>query len=187
MTLMLKTAIFSHDTLATPMMKRHHTKFIHRWFNSWEDVVQMKIWWNFEPLAWPHPLAQHINAILSQDNPGYDDVPSNQSLAGKGSVIQKIQQFYIDYMTTSLHCDLDLGDSKATFLHDTGLWWCITIPYMVINSSVVQKFDSKMLGGSEDITWTIIHWHFDPLLWPWPLTQQSIFFSQDTLAWGDVS
>ena len=47
------------------------------------------------------------------------------------------------------------------------------------------KFGSKMFGGSGNIIRTIIHWHFDSLLWHWHWLQQSNF-SQDTLANGDV-
>ena len=53
-------------------------------------MTQMKIQWNPEPSPWPWP--QHNNAIFSKDNPAYDDIPSNQSLVAKGSVIHKVQQ-----------------------------------------------------------------------------------------------
>ena len=43
----------------------------------------------------------------------------------------------------SLRCDLDLGDSKATFfVWRSGLWWCCTIPSLMINGSAIQKIFS---------------------------------------------
>ena len=38
------------------------------------------------------------------------------------------------------------------------------------------KFGNKMFCSSEDIIRTNIHWHFEPLLWPWPWMQLSNFF-----------
>ena len=32
------------------------------------------------------------------------------------------------------------------------------------------KSGNKMYCGSEDITWTNIHWHFESLMWHWPWT-----------------
>ena len=52
-----------------------------------------KIWskWkteeNSEPMMWPWPWTQYGNAIFSQDNPAYDDVPSKQSLVADGPVV----------------------------------------------------------------------------------------------------
>ena len=40
------------------------------------------------------------------------------------------------------------------------------------------KFGDKRFSGSEDIVRTNIHWHFEPSLWPWARTQQSIFFQK---------
>ena len=58
-----------------------------------------------------------------------------------------------------------------------------TIWLMMLHDNT--NFGSKSFSGSEDITWTNIHWHFEILLWPCPWTQQSTF-STNTLAYDNV-
>ena len=52
-------------------------------------MVQMKIQWNVEHSLCPWPWTQHSNASFSQDNPAYDDVPSNQSLLQKDQYFRR--------------------------------------------------------------------------------------------------
>ena len=52
-----------------------------------------------------------------------------------------VETVIFDYM--SLHCVLDLEDSKPIFLHDTGLWWCITIPSVATKDSLSGKISSR--------------------------------------------
>ena len=133
----LKTANQSFRMTFWPTMLHQNTKFGDKSFCRWEDMVLTKIQWNSKPLLWPWPWAQHSNAVFSQDNPAYDNVPSNQSSVAKRSVVQIYsRKSYFGNM--SLHSDLNLEDSKAIFfpffffLHDTlvhdgaspyQVWW----------------------------------------------------------------
>ena len=58
-------------------------------------------------------------------------------------------------------------------------FFCMTLWLMMLRHHA--KFWDKMVCGSGDIIWTNIHWHVEPLLWPWPWMQWSIFFSHRTL------
>ena len=50
-TLNLKTANQSSCLTLSTMMLHHHTKFGHRRFSSWGDIIQMNIHWNSEPFC----------------------------------------------------------------------------------------------------------------------------------------
>ena len=40
----------------------------------------------------------------------------------------------------------------------------------------------------KDTIWTNTQWHFEPLLWSWPCTQQSIFFTRyPSLWWSTIN
>ena len=64
----------------------------------------------------------------------------------------------------------DLEDSETIFLNDT----------TVHDDAYHTKFGNKRLSSSEDIVWTNIHWHFEPL--PLKFECRNPKFSQDTLA-----
>ena len=74
-------------------------------------------------------IPQQSNPIFSQDNPLYDDVPSNQVYLQKDQQFRRhIRKSYLDNMI--LHCDLDLEDSKSIFLEDN-LAHNDALPYQV--------------------------------------------------------
>ena len=45
------------------------------------------------------------------------------------------------------------------------------------------KFGYKRLKSLKDSAYTNIHLHFEPLLWPWPWTQQFSFLTQHSSLW----
>ena len=53
-------------------------------------------------------------------------------------------------------CDLDLEDSKQFFV----CFWHGTLAH---DAASQYKFGNKMFCGSENIIWTNIHEHFQPL------------------------
>ena len=78
-----------------------------------EDIIQMNIYQNSDTILWPWP--QQSNKIFSQNNPPYDDVPSNQVYLQKDQQFRPyIKKSYFDYIICN--CDLDLEDSKPIFL-----------------------------------------------------------------------
>ena len=82
------------------------------------------------------------------------------SLPIECSVIQKISSE--DVVTEiSPHCDLDIEHTEQFFLHGT----------LVMMLHHHTRYGYKTFLGSEEIIWTNIHWHLEPLLWPWPWTQ----------------
>ena len=87
----------------------------------------MNIHWNSEPflLLWP----QQSNPIFSQDNPAYDDVPSNQVQLQKDPRFKRyIKKSYFNYVI--LHCNLDHEGSKPVLWEDN-LAHDETSPYKV--------------------------------------------------------
>ena len=95
--------------------------------------------------------------------------------------LQKNQQFrrnsrsYFDHMSPC--CDLDLENSKPIFLHALRL--------MMMHQNT--KFGNKMFRGLEDIIWTntnIFTHHCDL---DTECSNPFFFFSQDTVAYDDVS
>ena len=129
-------------------MIMHHdydTKFVYKRFDSWEDMVQMKIQWNFEPLLWLWPWAQNLNAIFSQDNTACDDALSNQSSAAKGSAAQMKYQKVIFWLHEPLMWPWPRRQQCNIFICHSGSWWCITVASLVTNGSVVQKISSGQI------------------------------------------
>ena len=107
-----RKTIFLHDDVASP-----YQVWLNRRFRSGGDIIQINIPWNSEPFLWPWAGPKQSNPIFSQNNPPYDDVPSNQLW------LQKDQQFrkYIKKVIFWLYypnCDLDLEDSKPIFFKD---------------------------------------------------------------------
>ena len=153
------------------MMLHHYTKFGYRRFSSWGDTVQINIHWNSEPLLWHWPGPQQSNPICSQDNPPYDNAPSNQASCKRISSSGNIKKrSYFDYII--LNCDLDFEDSKSFFLKDN-----------LAHNDASPYPSSKRLSNSENIIWINIHWHSEILLWPWPWTQQSNFSIKHSGLW----
>ena len=76
----------------------------------------------------------------------------SQGLNGSEDIAEKVI-----FCCMSPCCDLDLEDSKLFFPHMT-LW------FMMLHHHTM--FGHKMFCGSEDIIWTNIHQHFEPLLSP---------------------
>ena len=148
------------------MMHHHHSKFGYRWFSSWLDIGQMNIPWNFEPFLCPWPWPQQSDPIFSQENPSYDDVPSNQvNLHTDLHFKRHNRNLYFNHMI--LHFDHDLEDSKPILT-------AAAIPCVVVKGSAIQKISSGQ---------TFINIFFN-LLWPWPWTQSQ--FPQDILAYDNV-
>ena len=149
MTLNLKTANQSSCITLWPMMMQRHSKFGYKRFSSWGDIAQMNIHWNSESFLWPWPWPwpQQNNSIFSQDNPAYDDVPSNQVWLQKGSAIQKISagQTFINIMKFAVTLTLNK-----------------TIPFLP------KTFWLKRISSSANIVETVIFWLYQPLPWPWP-------------------
>ena len=77
----------------------------------------MNIHWNSWPFLWPWPWPEQSNPIFLQDDPDYDDVPSNQVKSQKDQQLGWcIKKSYFDYMI--FNCDLDLQDSKPILLEN---------------------------------------------------------------------
>ena len=107
--------IFLHDTLAHDDASPYQV-WLQKIQQLGKYIIQMNIHWNSEPFLWPSPPQN--NPIFSQDNPAYDDVPSNQVYLQKSQHLRRyLRKLYFDFMF--LHCDLELEDSTPIFLHDT--------------------------------------------------------------------
>ena len=87
----------------------------------------------------------HNRAIqsFSQDNPAYNDVPSNQVYLQKDQFRRPSKKSYFDHMIR--HCDLDLKDSKPIFLEDNQ------------THNDASPYQVKRFSVSEYIIWTNIH------------------------------
>ena len=141
--------IISHDTLAHDDASPYHVWL--QKISSWEDMVQMKIQSHDMKIhdmmmLWPWPWACHSNAIFLLDNPAYDDVPSNQSLVAKGSVLKGHSRESMWACTVTL----TLKQAKQPF--------CMTLLLMTMHNH--NKFGDKWFIGSEDFIRTSIHWQF---------------------------
>ena len=71
----------------------------------------------------------------------------------------------------SSYCDLDLEYSNTIF--------CMSLWFLMMHIHI--KFGYKSLNRQDNIVRTSIQWSSEPLLWPWPLTQQG-----NTHAYHDV-
>ena len=113
---------------------------------------------------WPFTVTLTLDAVIlffSQHTLAYDDVSLDQVWLPKNQQFRRYSRKSHILIIWAL-TDLDLENIKQFFSRMT-LW------LMVLHHNA--KFGNKMFFGSEDINRTNFQWHFESLLWPWPLTQ----------------
>ena len=102
---------FLHNTLATVTLPSMVTKGL--------AVEEISSRWTFNGILilfwlWLWPQLQS-NPIFSQDNPAYDNVPSNQVQLQKDQQFRRHIRQSLFWLYMFLDCDLDLEDSKPFF------------------------------------------------------------------------
>ena len=86
--------------------------------------------------------------------------------------VDTVEAVISDYM--SPRCGRDLEDGKPIFLHDTGPWWCITIPSLVAKGSAVEEISSR---------WTFTGILNLTLILTLTTTEQSNLFTRHSSLW----
>ena len=142
------------------MMMHHQTKT----FCSLEDIIwtNINICTNNNILNHYYDLdLEHSNPFFSQDTLAYDDVPSDQVWLPKNEQFRRYTWKSHILIVWALTVTLTLKIANIFFR--MALW--------LIMLHCHTKFGDKIYCGSKDIIQTYIHWHSEPLLWPWPWTQ----------------
>ena len=118
----------------------HHTSFSYQKTSRTEDIRYIQIQRRFEPSLWPWPWKQQSNFFHKtlQLMMMYHPIKFGSKV---GSSADMVETVIFDYMRA--HCDHDLEGSKPIFLHDTGTWWCITIPSLVKKGSPGDEKSSR--------------------------------------------
>ena len=150
LTLTLKEANQYSCMALWPMMKHHDTKFAYKRFSSSEDIVQIDIHWNFEPLLWPWPWSH-----------------------GPINFFQKTIQLKIVCHQISFSCKRISSSEDRLESHSLTVWSLIvtlilktakqsfwkTLWLMMMQHRA--KLGSKRFRDSDDIIWTNIYWQFE--------------------------
>ena len=132
------------------MMLYHHAKFGYRRLSTWGDIVQMNIHWNSAPLLWPWPWPEtavqsfhktiHLMMMCHQTKFSCKKISSSEDILKSHILI--IWSFTVT---------LTLKTTNKSFWRQSGSWWCITTPSLVVKCSVIQKTSSGQ---------TLTFWHF---------------------------
>ena len=118
MTLNLKTANQSSCMALWPMMMHYHTKFGYKRFSSGGNIVQMNIYWKFEPFLWLWPWQQKSN-------------PKDQQF-------KSYESFFLLY-SPSLW-PWPWSQKTNLFGRQSGSWWCITIPNFAVKGWRFRRY-----------------------------------------------
>ena len=158
--------IFLHDTSPhdnTPPYQAYKKK----WLSSSEDTTQTRSGTRREYqdkhslTCWTFAVTLTLNAAIpffQQDTLAYDAVLSNQVSLQINQQVRRHNRNSHIFIIWALAVTLTLTTVNKFFCMKL---WPIMLHYHT-------RFGSKMFCGSEDITRTNIHWHFEPSLWPWP-------------------
>ena len=117
-----------------------------------------------------------LNAVIqlfSQDTLAYDNVSSDQVWLPRNQQFRKYRRKNYILIIWALNVTLTLKIATNKI--------CMTLWLIMLHH--YTKFGNKKFCDSEDITWTNIHRHSEPLLWPWSWTQQSHFSTGHTSLW----
>ena len=157
----------------------HHTKFGKKWLSGSGDTEQTPLdtWRKYDLdkyslTCWTFAVTLTLNAVIPffpQNTPAYDAVLSNQVW------LRTDQQFRNN--SRNSHALNIWALVVTSTLKIVNQFFCMTHCLMILhhntkfgtNGWVVQEILSRhdqTLG--ENIIRTNIHWHFEPLLWPWP-------------------
>ena len=122
-----------------------------------EDIIWTKI------KFWPFTVTLTLNAVIQffpQDTLAYDDISSDQVWLPKNRQFRKYSRKSHILIIWALAVTLTI----ATTTKMSAWLWLMMLHHHT-------KFGNNMVCDSENITQTNIHWHFEPLLWPWPWMQ----------------
>ena len=173
LTLTFKIANQSFCITLWLMMMHHNNKSGNKMFSGLEDII----WTNINivtlccdlDLEYSNPVLFHrtiwLMIIYHQIKFGCHWISSSENIVER-----------VILWSYEPDCDLDLEKSN-----NNDKKFCMTLLLMMLHHYI--KFGNKMFCDSEYINRTNSYWHFKPLLWPRPWTQQSHFSTGQSSLW----